>query len=575
MKRFTIGFVIGVLFSGLLVAMLFYAALHYGERKVTVANGSTLVLHLEGDLPEQPPVELPLSFLQQQQSPTVLEIWQLLRKAAADTRIKAIVLEPRGLDVGWAKLQELHDDILTFKKSGKPVFAYLRGGTARDYYVASAADRIFMASEDELDLKGLRAELMYVKGTLDKLGVQMEFEHAGKYKDAPDMFTRTSPTPETLEVMDQILDQYYGDLIATIAQGRNKSPDQIRTLIDDGPFVGKPALDGGLVDGLLFEDEMYGQLKERLHADIRKIGEQDYIKAPVSGFDGNTKIAYVVGDGEITRGGTHEGPTDNGITATAMVKQLHDVENDSSIKGVILRIDSPGGDGFASDEILHAAKQLSAKKPMIISMSDLAASGGYFIAMTGDEIVAYPNTLTGSIGVFFGKADLHGLYSKIGVTETTVTRGRFADIDTSARPLNDAEHAKLRHEIDVFYRSFVERVSAGRKRPYEQVEPLAQGHVWVGTLAKQNGLVDDLGGLDRAVELIKQKAKLPASEKISLVTYPPRRTLWELLLTRSDDTAQLEALIQAKTRMLVGNLPIRSLTHGGILRLMPYTIQVH
>jgi protease-4 len=574
MKRFTIGFVIGLLFAGLLVVMLVYAAMHYGERKVSVANGSTLVLHLEGDVPEQPPVELPLTFLQQQQSPTVLEMWQLLRKAAADTRIKAIVLEPRGLDVGWAKLQELHDDILTFKKSGKPVFAYLRGGTARDYYVASAADRIFMASEDELDLKGLRAELMYVKGTLDKLGVQMEFEHAGKYKDAPDTFTRTSPTPETLEVMDQILDQYYGDLIATIAQGRNKSPDQIRALIDDGPFVGKPALDGGLVDGLLFEDEMYGQLKERLHADIRKIGEQDYIKAPVSGFEGTTKIAYVVGDGEITRGGTHEGPTDNGITATAMVKQLHDVENDSSIKGVILRIDSPGGDGFASDEILHAAKQLSAKKPMIISMSDLAASGGYFIAMTGDEIVAYPNTLTGSIGVFFGKADLQGLYAKIGVTQTTVTRGRFADIDTSARPLNDAERAKLRHEIDVFYRNFVERVSAGRKRPYDQVEPLAQGHVWVGTLAKQNGLIDDLGGLDRAVELIKQKAKLPASEKILLVTYPPRRTVWDLLWNRSDDTAQLESLIQAKTRMLVGNLPIRSLAQGGILRLMPYTIQV-
>src|SRR5271155_661517 len=362
MKRFTIGFVIGLLFAGFLVVMLGFAAMHYGERRVTVANGSTLVLHLEGDLPEQPSVELPLTFLQQQQAPTVLEVWQLLRKAAADTRIKAIVLEPRGLEVGWAKLQELHDDILTFKKSGKPVFAYLRGGTARDYYIATAADRIYMASEDELDLKGLRAELMYVKGTLDKLGVQMEFEHAGKYKDAPDMFTRTSPTPETLEVMDQILDQYYGNLIETIAQGRKKQPDQIRALIDDGPFVGKPALEAGLVDGLLFEDEMYGQLKERLHADIHKVDEQAYLKATVSGVEGSTKIAYVVGDGEITRGGTHEGPTDNGITATAMVKLLHDVENDSSIKAVIFRIDSPGGDGFASDEILHAAKQLSAKK---------------------------------------------------------------------------------------------------------------------------------------------------------------------------------------------------------------------
>jgi protease-4 len=574
MKRLAIGFVIGLLFAGLLVAMIGYAAIHYGERKVSVANGSTLVLHLEGDLPEQPPVELPLNFLQEQQPPTVVEIWQLLRKAAADTRIKAVVLEPRGLDVGWAKLQELHDDLIAFKKSGKPVFAYLRGATARDYYIASVADRILMAPEDELDLKGLRAELMYVKGTLDKLGVEMEFEHAGKYKDAPDMFTRTSPTPETLEVMNQILDQFYGNLIDTIAQGRKKQPDQIRALIDDGPFVGKPAVEGGLIDGLAFEDEMYGQLKERLHADIHKVGEQDYIKAPVAGTEGNTKIAYVVGDGEITRGSTHEGPADNGITATAMVKLLNQVENDSSIKGVIFRIDSPGGDGMASDEILHAAKQLSAKKPMIISMSDLAASGGYFIAMTGDQIVAYPNTLTGSIGVFFGKADLHGLLNKIGVTETTLTRGKFADIDTATRPLTDAERAKLRHEIDVFYRGFVERVAAGRRRPYDQVESLAQGRVWVGAQAKQNGLVDDLGGLDRAIELIKQKAKIPETEKIALVMYPPRKTVWDLLLNRSDDNAQLESIIRTKARTLIGDLPIRSLGQGGILRLMPFTIQI-
>jgi protease IV len=574
MKRLAIGFVIGLLFAGLLLAIIGYAAMHYGERKVAVANGSTLVLHLEGDLPEQPPVEFPLSFLQEQQPPTVRDVWQLLRNAAVDSRIKALVLEPRGLDVGWAKLQELHDDVLTFKKSGKPVFAYLRGATARDYYIASAADRILMASEDELDLKGLRAQLMFVKGTLDKLGVEMEFEHAGKYKDAPDMFTRTSPTPETLEVINQILDQYYGNLIDTIAQGRKKQPDQIRALIDDGPFVGKPAVEGGLIDGLAFEDEMYGQLKERLHADIHKIGEQDYLRASVPGVEGNTKIAYIVGDGEITRGGTHEGPTDNGITATAMVKVLNQVQNDSSIKGVIFRIDSPGGDGFASDEILHAAKQLSAKKPMIISMSDLAASGGYFIAMTGDEIVAYPNTLTGSIGVFFGKPDLHGLLAKIGVTETTLTRGRFADIDSAARPLTDAERAKLRHEIDVFYRGFVERVAAGRRRPYDQVEPLAQGRVWVGAQAKTNGLIDDLGGLDRAVELIKQKAKIPETEKVTLVTFPPRRTLLDLLWNRSDDSTQLESLIRTKARVLVGNLPIRSLAQGGMLRLMPFSIQV-
>ncbi len=485
MKRFALGFVIGLLFAVLVAAILGYAALHFGERKVTVADGSTLVLHLEGDLPEQPPVELPIPFLEQQQPMTVLETWRLLRKAAADSRIKALVLEPRGLSVGWAKLEELHDDVAAFRKSGKPVYAYLRGATAREYYVATAADHVYMSPEDELDVKGLRAELMYVKGTLDKLGVQMEFEHAGKYKDAPDMFTRTTPTPETLEVMNQILDQYFGDLVGTMADGRKRQPDQIRSLIDQGPFVGNEALNGGLVDGLIFEDEMYGKLKEQLKGDIKRIGEQDYALAPVSGFEGSTRIAYIVGEGDITRGSAHGDSADSGITATSMVKEMREVENDSSIKGVILRIDSPGGDGIASDDILHEAKVLSSRKPMIISMSDLAASGGYFIAMTGDPIVAYPNTLTGSIGVFFGKADLRGLYDKIGLTTSTLTRGKFADIDAENRPLNEEERAKLRREIDVFYRGFVERVAAGRKKPYDQVEPLAQGHVWVGAVGQR------------------------------------------------------------------------------------------
>ncbi len=573
MKNFGFGFVIGLLFAGLVVVILGYAAMHFGERKVTVADGSTLVLHLEGDLPEQPPVELPIPFLEQQQPMTMMETWRLLRKAAADSRIKALVLEPRGLEVGWAKLEELHDDVAAFKKSGKPVYAYLRGATSREYYVATAADHVYMSPEDELDVKGLRAELMYVKGTLDKLGVQMEFEHAGKYKDAPDMFTRTSPTPETLEVMNQILDQYFGDLVGTMADGRKRQPDQIRSVIDQGPFVGNEALNGGLVDGLIFEDEMYGKLKEQLKGDIKRIGEQDYVLAPLSGFEGSTRIAYIVGDGDITRGSTHDS-TDGGITATTMVREMREVENDSSIKGVILRVDSPGGDGIASDDILHEAKVLSSRKPMIISMSDLAASGGYFIAMTGDPIVAYPNTLTGSIGVFFGKPDLRGLFDKIGLSTSTLTRGKYADIDSVSRPLTDDERAKLRREIDVFYRGFVERVAAGRKKPYDQIEPLAQGHVWVGQMAKGNGLIDELGGLDRAVEMVKQKARIPASEKITLVTYPPRRTLWELLSSRSDESSEVEAAIQKKVQTLVGRLPVRALLHGGILELMPYGIAV-
>ncbi|MDP9113059.1 MAG: signal peptide peptidase SppA [Acidobacteriota bacterium] len=582
MKKFLLGFVIGILFVALVGVILVAAAIRFGgSRRPQVVANSALVLQLEGDLPEQPAVEYPIPFFSNEQPLTIAENWQMLRNAAADSRIQAVVLEPRGLSVGWAKLEELRADLLNFKKSGKPVYAFLRGAGTKEYYLATAADRVFMSPEDELDVKGLRAQLMFFKGTLDKLGVEMEFEHVGKYKDAPDMFTKTESSPETREVLNQLLDQFYGDFVNTVAEGRKKSADAVRALIDNGPFIGKEALDGGLVDALIYEDQMYDQLRQQLKLSaMAKIADHDYSRAADGnlGVDGPTKIALLVGQGDITRGSTNDSG-ESGITAAGMIRQLRAVRDDASIKGVILRIDSPGGDGIASDDILHEAKLLSQKKPTVISMSDLAASGGYFIAMTGDPVVAYRNTETGSIGVFFGKVNLRGLYDKLGVKEEIMKRGHFADIDTEYSPLNDEQRAKLRNEIEVFYKGFVQRVADGRRRKYDDVEPLAQGRVWTGAQAKQNGLVDEIGGLDRAIDLVKQKAKIGASEKITLVAFPPRRNLLQLLMDRDTDLASLESRmvdsrIEAQVRELVGDLPLRVLGRGGILRLMPYRITI-
>jgi len=572
MKKFVVGFIIGILFAGLLVVILAFAAMRYGDRPPTVNANSTLVLHLEGDLPEQLPVEVPLPFLQQQQPMAMVEMWQVLRKAAADTRIKALVVEPRDLEVGWAKLQELRADIAEFKKSGKPVYAYLRGAGTREYYVATAADRIFMSQEDELDLKGMRVELMFLKGGLDKLGVEMEFEHEGKYKDAPDMFTRTSSTPETREVMNQVLDQLYGNLIDVIAQSRKKPSTDVRALIDQGPFVGKSTIDGGLVDALLFEDQMYDELKQRLkETDINRIGERDYARVPASslGLEGPNRIALVVGEGDITRGASSDGIMDTGITAGGLVKVLRQVENDSSIKGVIFRIDSPGGDGIASDDILHEAKVLSQKKPVVISMSDVAASGGYDMAMTGDTIVAYPQTETGSIGVVFGKPNLHGLYEKLGITKDAVERGKHADVESDYTPLTPEEREMLRRGIDESYRNFVNRVASARHRTFDQIEPLAQGRVWLGDQAKDRGLVDQLGGLDTAIDLVKQKARIPAAEGVSLVMYPSRRSIVDVLLRRSTDDP-----LETRLAQVFGRLPFHAWMKGGMLRVMPYWVTV-
>ena len=264
MAKFLLGLATGLVLVFLTLILLFLAALRFRERPPDVADNSVLVLRLEGDLPEKPPLELPLGL--GGSGVTVPGVWMAIKKAAADPRIRAIALEPEGLSAGWAKVEEIRSDIEQFRKSGKPVFAYLRTPRAKEYYLALAADRIFMGATDQLYLYGLRAEIMYFKKTLDKLGVTVEVEHAGKYKDFGDMFTRTDMSPETRESIGSVVDELYGNLVARIAASRKKTPEEVRAIIDQGPFTATRARAAGLVDELRFEDEMWGALRDRLKA---------------------------------------------------------------------------------------------------------------------------------------------------------------------------------------------------------------------------------------------------------------------------------------------------------------------
>jgi protease IV len=581
MKNFLIGLVIGILLCGLTLLVLIFAiarfAGSYASRPVNVADGSTLVLDLEGDVPERLPADIPIPILQNQTPLSVEQVWETFRKAAADPHIRGILFEPRGLDIGWAKMQEIHGEILQFKKSGKPIVTYLHGPTAREYYLASATDKIFISPEDSLDLKGLAAESMYFKDTLDKVGVKAEVIHAGKYKDAGDILTQTSMSPETREVLNDILNQYYGDLIATVAEGRKKQPDAVRTLLDDGPFLARDAAADGLIDALGYEDQAVAEMQARLkQSELRKVSSRAYLKAPLASAGAGRRIALVVGDGTITQGSGNETADDESFTGSGFIKLLKQVGNDSSIQGVILRIDSPGGDAVASDDILHEAKNLSKKKPLVISMSDEAASGGYYVAVTGDPIIAYPNTLTGSIGVIFARFNLHGLYDKIGVNEQLLTRGRYAGIDSDYTPLSDAERQKITGQIDAFYRAFVSHVADGRKKPFDQIEPLAQGRVWLGAQAKQNGLVDQLGGLDRAIEVLKQQAHMAPSDRVTLVPYPGKRSIFDLLFrSRTDASSDVEMRdVEMRIGKILGRLPWQALSKRGFLKVMPYSVSV-
>ncbi len=573
MAKFLIGLITGVVLVFLSVVLLFLAALRLREKPPQIADNSVLVLRLEGSVPEKPPIELP-AFLSRGAPVSISSVWMSLRKAAADSHIRAVVVEPEGLSIGWAKSEELRADLEQFRKSGKPVYAYLRTPAMHDYYVALGADRIFTGPADQLYIKGLRAELMYFKNTLDKLGVSVQVEHAGKYKDFGDMFTRTDLSPETREVMDSVVDGIYGDIVTHMATARKKQPDEIRAIIDQGPFTSQQAQQAGLVDELRFEDQMYGELKTALKssADLKKVSVESYIKVPPAsvGLSGSSRIAIVVGQGDIIRGSSDDDGTEENLTSYGFDKMLRQVEADSGVKGVIVRIDSPGGEVTASDEMWHQMNLLSKKKPVVISMSDVAASGGYYMAMTGDPILAYHSTETGSIGVVFGKPNLHGLYDKLGITKNLIERGKHADIDSDYTPLTADEQELLRKGIDENYRDFVTKVATARHKTFDQIEPVAQGRVWIGSDAMSHGLVDRIGGLDAAVALVKERAHIPADQNVNIDFYPQSRTLFDILTKKSQPDA-----LEAQLKQVFGAIPFRAWLRGGYLRLMPYWLQVN
>jgi protease-4 len=576
MGKFLLGLITGAILIVLIGVIGFFALASLKSKPATVADGSTLILRLSGDIPEKPALEVPIPFLQDKTALTVENVWSMLHSAAADSRIKAVVLEPDNVGIGWAKMQEIHSDIEEFRKSGKPVYAYLKSPGTREYYLATAASRIYMEPVDTLNLKGLGLELMYFKNTLDKLGVQVDVEHAGKYKDYGDMFTKTGMSPETREVMNSIADDIYGDLINTIAKGRNKSADVIRATIDDGPFLATQAKDKGLVDELRFEDEMFGELKTALHqSELKKLSAHDFVNVPDASATASDRIAFVVGEGSITRGDP-DSSDDSGIESEQFDKILAKVANDSGIKAVIVRIDSPGGEVTASDEMWRAMNELRKKKPVVISMSDAAASGGYYMAMSGDPIIAYPGTETGSIGVVFGKPNLHGLYDKIGITKDYVSRGRFALIDSDYQSLSDAGRAKLREGIDADYQDFVGKVAAARKKKPSEIEPIAQGRVWMGDQAKANGLVDELGGLDRAVQLARQIGGIATSAKVHLELYPGKRSIFDMLFKSNSDSEADALMSKAGLEPLKAawhNDRLRVWMRGGMLRMMPFSLE--
>jgi protease-4 len=504
-------------------------------RGPSIPSNAMLVLEVGGDLAETAPSDV-VTYLRGPRTPTVRSVVEMLHRAKVDTRISAVLLKPTGFSSPyWGKVQEIRDAVVDFRASGKPVYAYLEYADERNYYLATAADRIFLMPSSTLDLTGVVTYALFLRGTFDKVGVVPDMHHIGAYKTAVNTYTEKTYTPAQRE-MDQWLNQsLFDEIVGTIAQARKKSPADVRALIDEGPFLADDAVRAGLIDEVAYEDQAAGRLRDSGAGARRTVEADDYsrVSADSLGLNRGPRVAVIYASGAITGGRSGFDPL-NGETvgSETLIDAIRDVRKDASVRAIVLRIDSPGGSATASDAIwreLMLTRDEKPERPLIVSMSDLAASGGYYIAMPGQVIVAQPSTLTGSIGIFGGKFVTGGAYEKLGAHIESTSIGRNAEMDSPARPFSESEAAKIDSQLQAFYSEFVRKAAESRHTTPERIDAIAQGRVWTGRQAKANGLVDEIGGLDRAIAIAKEHAGIAADSNVNVVAYPRPKTFYEIV----------------------------------------------
>jgi protease-4 len=523
-------------FTRLILRIFFWSsellARLFGRRRTY----NTLRLDLSGSLPEESGTSL--AALWRGQESDFLSLTSLLRWARDDERLRAIVISIADLDAGWARLQGVRRALLALRQAGKYVVVHLSEAGTREYYLASSADTVMLVPAGHLAITGLAAETLFFKGTLDKLGIQALVQQAGQYKAAGEPFTRESMSGPHREMLESLLDDLYDQVVDGIALTRNKTKAEIRELIDQGLFLAREALAVGLIDRVGYEDELETLLEAKIgpvhfidvaayrHRRSRELRGQLLKEKP-------SKVALVTVNGPIKRGETidsHEGT--QAVGAKSFVRDLRHVRDDPQVVAVVLRVASPGGSGVASDLMWRELIRTREQKPVIVSMGDVAASGGYYLALAGDTVLAEEGTITGSIGVIAGKAVLRDLYATLGIGKEILTRGQRAALFSDYIAFAPAERERLDFEIRAFYQDFVEKVSHGRSLTLEAAEASAQGRVWSGRQAWTRGLVDLVGGLEEALAEAKRRVGLPLERPVVIERFPRPSSLWRLPMLR-------------------------------------------
>jgi protease-4 len=495
-------------------------------RAPSVPSEATLHLEIDAPFAEIEPISLLSPFTTTQ---TLRSTVDTIRKAKADARIKALVIRPQASGALWGQLQEVRAALVDFRQSGKPITAFLEYAGAQEYYLASAADRVVMMPGGVLNLTGVATYELFFRGTLDKLGVYPDLLHIGEYKTFSNTFTERGFTPAHREMTQSLNHDWYEQLVKGIAEGRGRSEAEIAAAIDGGPYLAEEAREAGLLDAVAYGDQLDDTEPVR---GTRPLEAETYTQVPLSdvGLGTGARVALLYATGTIASGeSSFDSPTGMVLGSETFIKWVRKVRVDPDIRAIVVRIDSPGGSAIASEAIWRELMLTRDIKPVIVSMGNVAASGGYYIAVPAHAIVAEPGTLTGSIGVVTGKFVLDGALEKLGIDEAAVSEGRFAQLESPFSAFTPEQRARMEEQLHATYELFLARVAAGRDTTPERIDAVAQGRVWTGRQAVELELVDELGGLETALQLAKQRAKLDPAKDVELVVYPPKRTVYDLL----------------------------------------------
>jgi protease-4 len=548
-----------------LISALLICPTAFAEEEAVEPNVSES-LHETSDAQQIPPrkyVELSIrgplaevkpTYVFSRQVKTLRSITKQIDKIRKDDEVTGVLLKIEGLGIGWAKLQELRDKIIQLRSDGIEVISYLESGGNAEYLLACAADQIVLMPAGMVGLTGLRAEVMFYRGLLDKLDINADMYTVGKYKSAIEPFMRDSMSEAQREALTAILDDLYTQQVDMIANGRGEIDVALAAdLIDQGPFTAEEAYQAKLVDALQYYDQLVQSIKERAEEKIEVVSDYGKksteapeltgfagfmrlfsmlasSKRPTSGI-GKPKIALIYATGPIMSDApTSPFTTAQVITPGVMAEALREAREDSDIQAVVMRVDSPGGSAVASDIIWREVLLTQREKPLVVSMSDVAGSGGYYIAMAAGTIVAEPGTITGSIGVLGGKLNLKGLYNKIGLTKEVITRGKNANLYSDYGDFTPTERERLQKLLETIYQDFVRKAAEGRDKTEAEIHELAQGRIWTGKQAKEIGLIDELGGLDTALAIAKKQIALDPTDEIDLIILPKPKTFFETLI---------------------------------------------